>query len=95
MSKYFKNIRELVDGNLIVKVVGKGINQNDLEKYLSEKYEISNFLKDGQFKDILIVKMDKASLETFILLYMWKKVKGNTKLLLISSLPYPLFPEFP
>ena len=95
MSKHFKNIKELVDGNLIVRVVGKGINQNDLEKYLSEKYQISDFLKDGMFKDILIVKMDKASLETFILLYMWKKVKGNTKLLLISYLPYPLFPEFP
>ena len=95
MAKHFRNITELVDDNLIVRVVGKGINQNDLEKYLSEKYEISNFLKDGQFKDILIVNMGKASLETFILLYMWKKVKGNTKLLLISSLPYPLFPEFP
>lgn len=95
MSKHFKNIRELVDDNLIVKVVGKNIPIEQLNAYLSEKYQISDFLKDGMFKDILIVKMDKASLETFILLYMWKKVKGNTKLLLISSLPYPLFPEFP
>ena len=95
MSKHFKNIRELIDDNLIVKVVGKNIPIEQLNAYLSEKYTISDFLKDGLFKDILIVNMDKASLETFILLYMWKKVKGNTKLLLISSLPYPLFPEFP
>ena len=95
MSKHFKNIREMLDENLIVKVVGKNIPIEKLKEYLSEKYEISNFLKDGLFKDILIVKMDKATLETFILIYMWKKVKGNTKLLLLSSLPYPLFPEFP
>ena len=95
MAKHFKNIMELIDDNLIVKVVGKNIPTEALNAYLSEKYVISNFMKDGQFKDLLIVKMDKANLETFILLYMWKKVKGNTKLLLVSSLSYPLFPEFP
>ena len=95
MSKHFKNIRELVDENLIVKVVGRGMDLENLQKFLAEKYEISDFLKDGSFKDLLIIEMDSAKLETFILLYMWKKVKGNTKLLIVSSLPYPLFPEFP
>ena len=93
--KHFKNIRELVDDNLIVRIVGKNIPIEELKEYLSEKYQISDFLKDGSFKDLLIVQMDKANLETFILLYMWKKIKGNTKLLVLSSLPYPLFPEFP
>jgi hypothetical protein len=93
--KHFKNVEELLKDNLIVKFVGKGIDVKNLKEYLSEKYKISDFLKDRSFKDLLVVEMDKASLETFILLYMWKKVKGNTKLLLISSLSYPLFPEFP
>ena len=93
--KHFKNIKELLDDNLIVKIVGKNIPVKEINEYLSEKYEISDFLKDGSFKELLIVQMDKANLETFILLYMWKKIKGNTKLLLLSSLPYPLFPEFP
>lgn len=93
--KHFKNIKQLVDDNLIVKLVGKGIDVEKLKEYLSEKYTISEFLKDGLFKDVLVISMDRANLETFILLYMWKKIKGNTKLILVSSLPYPLFPGFP
>ena len=99
--KHVKNIKEVVNDNSIVKVVSR--EKDFMIKQISSEYksniitslqEAQEFLKNKKFADLLILDMDLQILETYIILSLWKKSK-NTKLLILSSSPIFLFPEYP
>ena len=129
MEKHLVNIRELVDENLIVKVVAPSATGKStlLPMYLGQKYVIEvvvadkniadslnrlkfqnvtyfsskDFLlkislKNRIFPELLVLdEMDTGSVENFLITSLWKKSKKSGKLILLSSLPHSLFPDFP
>jgi len=65
--------------------------------YISSKLFLKEISKPNfKYPSLLIIdEMDTGSLENFLIISLWKKTKTNTKLILLSSLPHNLFPEFP
>ena len=129
MEKHLVNIRELVDENLIVKIVAPSATGKStlLPMYLGQKYSLEVVVADKNIADALnalkfqnvtyisskefllkisiknrifpellvLDEMDTGSVENFLITSLWKKSKKSGKLVLLSSLPHSLFPDFP